>query len=818
MGTTGLLTDIEPTVIDIDFRERYDDLMDFGPFAELQRAFARGLGLTESDCGRILIIDDTRDLESHIAGIEKIVKAPSVRQVICLVIGPAHDDVAQRFGPPLGSANAPPPRRRVALRRPFALRAPHVTLWVGDARGIGWEMSEAQPTTIAVGDAADDGAALDALIEALRTPRIFDQVYETVGALPEGVAAPGLRAMVGRADDEVLADAQVRAVDRLLVRRRADGGDIPPPDLVIEPLTLLLRYPRTPHADMFVVGPTGPVGRDIARCRDLIKEASDSRAVVTSRGAILRPGGVTTGRGLSHAGTIWENVRATGDVLAELRGLLAELFTRYDSRHPLDTTSTMDLERHGFDLTPPADTSGRDVLSGLQHLIRTALERRHPITEIGGWLDRMHAMLTPTGSRARVEDLDRVCSDEDIVLLRRPPALTLQLTSMLATLPVVVCCLLAGLAAGSMFLGIPIALAALAASAAGGWRLTVARQIPQHVQSSRDLLVLCLLAALSAAVGVSLTAWPLLDPYLTTPVQLMALGVAVVGLLWWPQAVWSRAVRQWRPERLVSFADRHIENLNDLMVDVALHDWVLIAVRRKAADLTRAMSTAFEDISTELDAYAERLRGHPPSPRPDRAAGVDDEVARLLREHSPEITKIIADDIVDVVSTVVEDCWADLERDAMDALQHWVTKEVNSTLAVYGRHLDRTGIHATPPFGTVSADRHNLVDAVWRESRRVAGLLRASVTDPGILQLCAPEHLQFIDVAPSTAALVRFAPKAAQHALARRGPELPADPSLNLGPALLGDLVWTDWGQVAGVLRLARMRPGAVETIIEEGS
>jgi hypothetical protein len=828
----GIITDSEPVVVDIDLRDRYEDLLSFGNFSELQLAFARGLGIVEADLGRILIVDDTHDLEKHTPGIERIVGAPGVRQVICLVVGPAAHEIARGyetlFGP--DSATGGPRGRRTALRKPFALRAPHVTLWVGDARGVGWEMNQIQPRVLAVGDAPDNGPMLDAVIEALRSPQVFDAVYETVGALPDGAAAPGLRAMIGRADDDVLADAQVRAIDRLLTRRRVDADDPPPANLVLDPLALMLnnrRYPRTPQADEGdVLRPEGPIGQTLAGCERLVATADRALKLVSSRGALLRPGGISApngGRG--HVATVWQSIRDTGRQLSELRDELETLFVQYDTRHPLETRAVLDLEERGFDLATPDGTSSRESLAAIQFLIRGGLGApgapggRYPITEINGWLARMHADLVPTGSARRVAELDACCGEDTVRRIANPPRFVLRLTAARALLAALLCALFATVAPGSVVVGLPVGIAATAAVAVGGWRLAVARAPSPVDLDLADLAVLCLAALVGVGLGVTLTVLPGADPVLVLPVRVAAFVAALTGLVWWPQHLWSRALARWRAARFVEFTDQAVRAVRALTVEVALHDWVLIAPRRRAADLTKAMSTAFDDITGSLTRHADRLRGRPPAPRDPPAPGLDVEVADLLRERSPDITTIVGDDLVEAVGAVVERCWSDLERDALDALAHWVTGEADATLAGYAHHLDRMGIHAAPPFAVMTDTRRDLVARVWRDSRRLGGLLGAAVTDPGILQLCAPEHLQLLDVTPATARQLRFAPKAAQHTLGRAqaGTGAFGDPFVSpLRPESLGELIWTDWGQVAGVMRLAKLRPGSVETILEE--
>ncbi len=881
-GSSGIVTDVEPMVIDIDLRERYDDLLEFGSFTDVQRAFAHGLGVREGNLTRVLVVDDARALEKHTQGINLIVEAPGVSKVVCLAVGPPQDDRSRNFSLLTGGGE-PAGQQRVVLRKPFALRAPHVTLWTGDARGVGWTMNQTKPTTTTSGDAATHGPMLDALVDALLIPKVFDRVYEIVGSLPDGTAAPGLRAILGRVDDDVLADAQVRAVDRLLAPRPRGVEDMPDDDVVVEPLRLLLRYPRVASADESVLTEPGEMDNTIKRCRDRVTSAEYALKIVTNPGAVLQNLGDTGGSGHTHAGTIAAAVWETGGLLTGLRDSLADLFERYDDTHPLGTTARVDLTRRGFDLTKPEKTHRTDLLTALRHLVENALERKNPVTEITGWLAWMHDTLVPTGSAARLDDLDRACDENDLRTLREMPrTLDVPLVSFwFALLPAVVCCFIAGLAPGSTTVGVPVTLAAVVFVAARGWRLAVARRLGPASHGVEDLVFLILLALFVGAGGAGMVATGVDDPTYFLLVQaaagalafvgfvawwvflvhpagwtddspldlafllLLAMGagtaglallasgaaeavlylaaqiaaglLAAVWLVWWPRALWSRAVRRWNPGAYVATARIRVDATHDMMVDVARYDWVLTEARRDAADLVQAMSLAFGDIAEALEAYADRLRGFPPSAgKRSTTAGVDDEVAYQLRKKGPDITSVVETDIITLVAMIVEECWPDIEREALDALQARIHTEAAAGLDVYGRHLERMGIHAAPPFGETSEQRRELVDSVWQESRGVSSLLQAAVTDPGILQLCAPEHLQLLDVAPTNAKVVRFAPKAAQTPLLGRGASPGGtQPHNTMPPGVLSELVWTEWGQVAGVLRLARMRPGTVESILE---
>ncbi|MCK9932866.1 hypothetical protein MXD62_37980 [Frankia sp. Mgl5] len=882
-GRTSATATAEAKVIDIDLRERYEDLLSFGSFTEVQRAFATSLGFMESDLTRVLVIDDTRDLEAHADALSLIVKAPGVQQVICLAVGPPLDDVGRGLGRLVADSAVDP--NRVALHKPFEL-ASHVMLWVGDARGIGWGMGQHRAQAIATGSSPAQGPVLDALFDALLTPKVFDRVYEVVRSMPEGVASPGLRAMIGQVDDDVLADARVRAIDRILAPRRHGDEEQPDGGLVTDPFRLLLRYPRAREAGNPILARDGGMDHVARGFRGQLKEAVNAHAVITGPGPVLqnlRAGGKAA---LSPAGLLTARVMQVGHDLGRLRDELSRMFTEYDSVHPLGTTDLLELGRRGFALAPPEGTQRVDLLASLRHLVTGALDSRRPVTEITGWLSWMHGMLVPVGSAARLDDLGRACDTDRLQYLRdMPRRLDVNLLSVLAILPVLVCGLLAAAAPDSarssalagagaalfvavrgwplvvarrmtplanhrmsdwiflavlaLFIGsgatallavgaqepatlaqAAAALGLLAVAGLVGWWFLLGKEATQVDRSPVDLAALVIIALGAGCVGQVLGTADSLDPVLSLPVRIVAGALAFVGLMWWPYLVWSRAVRRWHPGEYITLARAMSEGTIALMEDVARYDWSLTGPRRAGADLVRAMSLAFEDVTSALTGYSDRLRGFPARPPRSREAGVDTDVSLRLRSMGAAISDVVEADVVDLIASVIDRCWPDIEREALDALGERVVSETRYGLDRYNRHLERMGVHATPPFRADDTDRRELVDAAWQQSDRLGVLLRADVADSGLMQLCAPEHLQLLDVDARSAAVVRFAPRAAQPSLVARGPGTGAGGGWGFDPlpsAVLGELEWPEWGQVAGVLRLVRMRPGTVETVLKGG-
>ncbi|WP_322781106.1 hypothetical protein [Frankia sp. Cas4] len=931
--TESTLSRAAPTVVEIDLRTRYTEIMTVERFSDIQRAFVRDLGIAESDPGRVLLIDDSRLLVEHAPGLERIITARSVNQVVCLVVGPPNaerggsagggDPAAQdgrgyadhgddpdpdpdpgygdfddefggrgfggggassgrrdtaahagryerqaarpgrgepaagrawsdgssgkaptadtasapsaptgtdrgRYGsrPGRGSAGAATapagasqaggsgPRAgsrsdpaRLALVKPFVLRAPVATLWVSDARGVGWGMGQTQPQSLpALLDDADDAPAFAALRDALCQHEVFDAVAERVGSMADATAAPGLRAVVGRVEDGVLSDAQLRALDRLLAPHPEPGEESePPPALLTGPLPLLLGMVDR-RADA-VLRPDGLISSLLRECAGRIADAD--AAVKGMRGWRVLFSGHQPGMVVGSA------MRQAAAGLAELRHNLRIEFFEIDGSRGLDQARRNRLDELGVVTRGSTDLLPGAVVNSLRVLTDNALETGHSIVEASQWLSGIAHRLYPRGSREHIDELNQICPDSVLDNLDNPGLLRLSLAAPRVLLAVALFCFLAALwspldgVAGAVVSVVP-ALTIVVVAVLGAWLLMNARQVSPDEAGALDLVPLVLVALAAAGGGWYLQWSATLSLSASVRTALAAFGL--LGLLLWPLWAWVSAVKRWQPQ--LGTAAVVVEELRTLVCRVALYEWVLADSRREAHDITNALTGALLDMQTKLTDHAMLLRDHPIGDQPGGVPGIDVEVATLLRDQRGEIARVVQEDLIDLIQTVLRRCWKDLERGAPDALANYVSTDFGQLLEVYAEHLSRRGVHEAPPFARSGERRAVLVDAVWTESHRVAEVLRATKLDAGIQQLCGPEELSYLDVSPDRADLIRFAPRAAKAVFGRGltrpgpvgGPEIPHPGA---------DLVWTAGGQVAGVLRLVRLRSGVVETPVE---
>lgn len=126
------------------------------------------------DIDRVLVVDDADVFADHAGAYEHLTHAPMFGRMLCLVIGN-----------PKAAPSLDIPRAVDASRSPV--------LWVGDPRGVGWQMGRSRTTRLAFNDADPDGTlTLTRLIEALSRHEVYDHVTAALGGLPYRLGAPAL--------------------------------------------------------------------------------------------------------------------------------------------------------------------------------------------------------------------------------------------------------------------------------------------------------------------------------------------------------------------------------------------------------------------------------------------------------------------------------------------------------------------------------------------------------------------------------------------------------------------------------------------------
>jgi len=122
----------------------------------------------------LLVVDDAAEFAGHEDDYRYLIEAPTFGRMLCLVIGAPGD-------PPY-------------LDQPKAMAAARVpVLWLGDSRGVGWQIGRANTTRLAFSDTDPDGTTtVENLIESLASPAVFDEIAKAVNGLPDRTGVPAL--------------------------------------------------------------------------------------------------------------------------------------------------------------------------------------------------------------------------------------------------------------------------------------------------------------------------------------------------------------------------------------------------------------------------------------------------------------------------------------------------------------------------------------------------------------------------------------------------------------------------------------------------
>jgi len=748
------------------------------------------------------------------------------------------------YVPPGGEAYRPEPRwqrvRRlpdgIALVKPYELRAPVATLWVSSLVGVPWAMGDRSPGEVVALDADDETLVqrglLGALLDALRQPEVFDQVAQRAAAMGEATAAPGLRVVTGRISDALYVEALRAATDRITSAERGEsrgrltapatvaspdgaaGLDDPaaapigpapggtslfgPADLLRDPLPMLLGVPTARPADAGVPAADGIIGVALREVRAAVEEAAAATAGMLAPRTILRS------RRLGRV--VGERAHEAGVRLAELRGGLADDFLAIDSRQGLDVEDRQRLAELGIPALPPTGVDSPKAAAALRTMVETGLRRGFPLGQVTGWVEAAAAELLPRGSADRVGELHAACPNDALDRLDLTGDVRLPLYGPSAVVPGLLGCAfvgqwrpLTGLLGAVCEVG--LVLVAVVAVTIGGIGLGLARRVDRDGGGMPDLLVLMLAALVGAAAGweaARRAGW--LTGWLSDAV--LALGAVIVLL--WPFVAWRRAIRRWAP----SFDEAYemLAAVGELVREVAFTEWVLADRRLAAYRIADTVVTVLRDTASTLFDVARSLDA-PDTPDTPPVPGIDTEVAERLRDASSEVAGVVHTDLVELVVSVLEPYWNEFGRDFLEAPTRSVRRRTERAFHAYYEHLRRLGVHQTPVFGRDSRDRAALLESVWLESRQFVAVMGAAVDDGDILQLNTIRDLRLVDADPERGELIRFAPRAARPALRAHSPLPAARPAP-------GDLAWTDGGQVAGVLRLARMGRGTVGSAV----
>jgi len=719
----------------------------------IQRAYRRKLGRENADASRLLVIDDADRLVEHGELVGDLIATGAVEHSLILALGRPHG--GKLVLPRIGDERA--------------------VLWASDLLGLGW--SPGRPGRI-LGDDTDDptGARnLTALLQALSIPTVFDRVLTTTRGQRWRAATPAMHLVLGRVDRTSLDNARGYAISHF-TEAVPGGSGVLIPQRSMDVGRLLSGRATLDFAEISTI--MDPAGRG------LLQQANDNaqahllaaqelvRFLREEPRGPLRP--LPDGSSRPAGELIWSQLAGAGTHLRERVRLLTDAFREIGGSEGIAAPQRAQLADLGVQVVtvPPAEPG--PVLEALRELTDTGLTAREPLAGVSRRLRELAERASPTGSAPRVPEIAQRCPERVYDVLLEPPRFPRRfVTGTLAT------GFLSTLLA-SLWSPLPGTVLGLLAGGVTTWLATALfrrRPIPQPLRDGdpRDLpkqtpLLVGLAAAAGLAVGL-LVGGVALRPEPVAGLLFLGAGLFLVPapLLWWRGAVdtWAMSLRL--PEAFGA-----LQALDELLLQVALNDWVLANQRIRTATTASRLADVVDAARAALEERRPRPGPGGPSARTasrtramarrdgEVPLGIDPDVGYRLSDRNSDLTQVLTGDVGWAVRAVLDQYDAeDLWQAEPEDIDRTVRRDLADRLDAYDEHLERRGPLADPPFRADPTRRLALARAVWKNSDALRRLRTAGSDDIGLLQLTGPDDLQLLNRQLGAAHLIRFVPDVA---------------------------------------------------------
>ncbi|WP_327326608.1 hypothetical protein OG735_32045 [Streptomyces sp. NBC_01210] len=529
---------------------------------------------------RFLVIDDAPGLITHQLFYEELYSYGPA-QVICLAVGPGEERT---------------------LRRPLTLRPPAAgVLWLIDVSG----------GSGARGDGRSSGThgsdeALRPLVELLVVPAVFDAVLRALGDVVHGVAVPAVRILEHDLTDDARRRSWRQALESLV------GQEVPAPvlgDTLPAELALLLgdSVPRNLEGRAWLL----PGGRAEARHREC--------------GAALR-----------HAVDGYEHVRSWAGLFttageADLPGRLERLSAALAGYQETIAGALSDgggvrlapeqrgrLVERGIDLPEIPEVSRSSVGPGLRGFTESLIAKRLPLRSVAARLAALSDRSAPAGSAARLARLDEICDRDYLTHLTSPVPFTAGGSGRIAA---VVAFLLA-FAAG-LWPGLGWVLGPATGPAGAALAVLMLRRRPSRSPDGRldgggsTGAAPRLFGGLAGGVAGAGTGQFLGLPSWAGAASLV-LSLALLVLL--ALRHWSAAVDSWWSRMDAEFAAQLVRDVDQLLIETAVHDWLFADARYHCSDGARAVSLLLRGLADTAERHTPG-GGQPSGTRREEAPG-----------------------------------------------------------------------------------------------------------------------------------------------------------------------------------------------------
>ncbi|MFE6775646.1 hypothetical protein [Streptomyces sp. NPDC057702] len=842
----------------------------------LRETVARQLGLAglpEPDHPLFLVVDTPAGLTAHQHQYELLTTYRAVGEVRVLVLlvgrAPGSNGEADPDGEPgaydQGSGNgaydpgpgdgayggagahgeAFQPDRR--LVRPTALRASNIALlWAGDLRSARTALEQPAP---------DDPRALAVLVDVLSVPDVFVRVLADVGALPEAVAAPGVRLL----EQDLPPEVRDRAWRDALTRFAGEDTELAPgmatsswstADLP-EPLRGLAtgRGGRTrQHREK------GGVADSAYRaCDDALRDADEALAELQSLPGLLTP---------ARRAAFEADIERAHRALDEYRDLVRAALRSGGASGSAPSTAEATTRLAALGLwVPSAEGVGERIGEGLREFAGKLLGQGLALRAVAQRFTGLAGRVEPVPGSALLPRLSE----------HSPEAVAGRTVAGGGPVPSPkIAIAAAGVAGvlGGLWQGPLAALAALVPLVFVGVVVLGAARLwgPGHPERWAVGPRVAVCAGALAGVGAGALTHP--------PVWLGAAGL-LAGLalaVETARRLWYASADAWALAYGITALRQALEGVDGLLADAVREHWAAderlycADAARSVAGMLRATAAAADaearaepapaavgeaadesagdawlagpsglesdslpggeggdddwggefawEGGSAWDPPADDAERPAPAPQPADAPAVDTWptpltprwLERETGEGGAELVTTLTGDLADAAVVAMGPYWGAVERGQAGALAVRRTEErVRDLLSTARRHLQRNGVLAPPPFAARHRARATSANLLGTDPHRVAELVGAEAERHAVVQLSSPEQATLLNRDPQATVWLRFAPDAVRGDVERAWQ---ASGALQPDEAL-----WTTTGRYAGLIRLTPLRMGVVDTV-----
>jgi hypothetical protein len=741
--------------------------------SELQRQQAPPHCEGTFGASRVLLLADAEDFDRHGAVVRRLRVGGSVDRIICVLRGRPTSEPASG---------------------PEVVLPPHLhgqgvaVMWVGDPRGVVWEVGTGRARRLTISRDDPDGlGSLVALLDVLQIPTVFDEVFDAVLDVDAGGApvSPALRVIVpGSSDPGVVDHAEIAALQALAGQGESDLRRTRREQASTHPR---IFDPQAPAAEFFT--PAGSIG---TRKTNVERVTGDALAEIDGLRDALR----SRRRRMSVA----QAILRVPDALADLRGELIELFQRFEPTDGINDVEWDLIARAGvtdkvYEAFREQQEVGHKEEDAVKAHTEEALASTRALGPIASYLRELARKATPRTSDETVKAVERACPREKLDALGEAPPFALPSTAMSMAA-------LLGFGCTSVWWPgiwhvIPLLLLLGVAGWFGhaasdrtwsGWRAFIGGL-------GRTLQSLGFIARASAFVSGLVIGGTVIDGVAGPSAiagedgvpGLRAAGVVLsVTLLYlYARVTWRAAVDAWIEEWDVQSvtAGAHdalnrsngkddealLDGLLRTARDVIGNDWLSADIRREFKTTVERLVHALELVRGELveldrvrkDERHRVVSGVPvPATNPAIRVEIEPETSRAI----DDFERLVLDDYLDEIRRALTDAWPLLcsraaegaEQRMLDSLREWQPR--------YSTMLREFGLLGEGPrFEQATrnildeagyARRHRLLEELWRSVP-----LDMLYDEDDLVQFCRAEDLVLLDQSEQIYNVLRFAPE-----------------------------------------------------------